>query len=77
MFSQENLRRYSVEVGLDTAAFGACLASSRPAARVLADRAVAERLGIDRTPTLVIGGEKIQGVPAYESLKAIVEARLK
>ncbi len=61
---QEDLQQYAADVGLDVAAFDACLASDRHLTEIDKDSAEAKRVGITGTPTFVIGkaaGDKLSG----------------
>jgi protein-disulfide isomerase len=68
-FRREVLDAIAARVGLDRAAFSACLDSGRYQATARAEAAAA---GIGSTPTLRVGGEEIRGVPAYEALAALI-----
>lgn len=64
--SQEQLGRdalitYATELGIDAAAFTACLDDPATRARVRADTDAGASLGIESTPTLFINGRKISG----------------
>jgi protein-disulfide isomerase len=70
-----DLKKYAAEVGLDVAAFDACLASDRHLAEIDKDSAEAKRVSITGTPTFVIGksgGDKLSGplVVGAQPLKA-------
>ncbi len=76
----EALDRYLVDLagqlGLDTEAFGACLASGEKRAGVLADQKAATDLGLTGTPTFFIAGEKKTGFLPYEEWKALLDKAL-
>ncbi len=71
-----NLKRFADEVGIDRARFDACVDARTHRAYVASEVDAARRLGIERTPTLQIGSQRIQGVPAYEDLRQAVERAL-
>ena len=60
-FTREDLLRYADDVGLDRAAFLACLDSDAPRAAIRRDVASATALGIDSTPTMYINGRTVRG----------------
>jgi protein-disulfide isomerase/uncharacterized membrane protein len=60
-FTREDLLRYGDAVGLDRAAFLACLDSDAPRAAIRQDVASGTRLGIDSTPTLYLNGRTVRG----------------
>ncbi len=65
------------QLGLDGEAFGACLASGRHRAGVLADQKLATDLGLTGTPTFFIDQEKIPGFISYEEWKNRLDEALK
>ncbi len=67
---------YAQELGLDLARFKADVASAEVAARVKADAADGETLGVRGTPTFFINGERFDGRSDYARLKAAVDASL-
>ena len=64
------------EIGLDVGRFKAAVASGKFKARIQEDDALASRLGIDGTPTLVVNGEKVVGAVPFENLKAVIDRKL-
>jgi protein-disulfide isomerase len=54
---------YAGQVGLDTREFAGCLRSDRYAREVSESRALGDMLGVRGTPTLVINGQRLGGVP--------------
>jgi protein-disulfide isomerase len=57
----EDVRSAAQEVGLDGPAFVACLKNGTARDRVNADRADGDRRGVDGTPTIFVGSQKIVG----------------
>jgi protein-disulfide isomerase len=68
--------RWGRELGLDMGRFKAAVASGKFKARIQEDDALASRLGIDGTPTLVVNGEKVVGAVPFENLKAVIDRQL-
>ena len=68
--------RWAKELGLDVGRFKAALASGKFKARIQEDDALAGRLGIDGTPTMVINGEKVVGAQPFEAFKAVIDRQL-
>jgi len=58
----ENLTRLAGKIGLDKAAMQKCLDEHRTLPLVLADARAGARLEITSTPTVFVGGRRIQGV---------------
>jgi protein-disulfide isomerase len=69
---RESVADIAAKAGLDTTAFADCLSSHRFRARVEADLAEGQRLGIEGTPTLFVNGQRLQGIQSLEKLRAQV-----
>jgi len=72
----EDLKRYAVDLGLDAAAFSACLDSSKYGERVRDGVAQGTRLGVNSTPTIYINGRMLQGAQPYETFAAVIDEEL-
>ncbi len=68
--------QYAADLGLDTAAFTACLDDHRFQAEVKADAVDADRLGLTGTPSFVINGRILIGAQPFESFKSIIDEEL-
>jgi protein-disulfide isomerase len=68
--------QYASDLGMDTAAFSACLDDHRYQAEVKADYADAVRIGLSGTPSFVINGRILVGAQPFERFKAIIDAEL-
>ncbi len=71
-FRRERLADIAELVGLDRAQFLAALDKPEYRDAVEAERAAAVDLTVNSTPTLVVNGELIRGVPTWESVDAII-----
>ena len=74
----DSLKEHAASLGIDPAAFSACLESSRYAARILQGIEEGRTLGIDSTPTLFINGRKIDGAlerPYYDYALVLEQER--
>jgi protein-disulfide isomerase len=58
-FSSENLKRFAEALGLETVAFDSCLDSGRYASRVGDDTDAAQRMGINKVPTILVNGREV------------------
>jgi protein-disulfide isomerase len=74
--SRENLDGYARTIGLDVKRFAQDLDTHVFAARVSKDKAMAEELGIEGTPTFFINGRRIMGARPMEFWKQMVEQEL-
>ncbi len=71
-----DLRKYAVEVGLDTAAFDECVRTRRHQAKVEADVQEAKRLGITGTPAFVVNGIMMSGLKSADDFDAVIKEEL-
>ncbi len=71
-FRRQRLADIAELVGLDRAEFLAALDKPEYRDAVEAERATAVDLTINSTPTLVVNGELIRGVPEWEDLDALI-----
>ena len=74
--SQENLKSYAKEVGLDVNAFERCLGSGKFRAVVQRDLMDGAQLGVTGTPTFFINGREISGNQPLEIFGAIIDEEL-
>jgi protein-disulfide isomerase len=73
-FSKDHLKRYAAEIALESQTFDACLDSGRYASVVRAETETGRQKGVTSTPTLMVNGQKLQGVPTFEQLRLYIEA---
>ncbi len=73
---QESIKRYSQEIGLNSASFEKCLADSSVAKAVDKDMEEANKLGVQGTPAFFINGRFIEGAYPYEVFKKIIDEEL-
>ena len=67
---------YASDLGLDTAAFVACLDSHRYQDEIQADGDEAARIGITGTPSFVINGRILIGALPLSDFKAVIDEEL-
>ena len=75
-FTNENLKDFGADAGLDGDALGACLQSGEYEPRIRGEREAAAALGIRYTPTVFINGEAMVGLMTYEAYAEKIEAAL-
>ena len=73
-FKRDRLLAIGRAVGVDEAAFAACLDTQAPAQAAQAETSEGRAAGVDATPTMFLNGTKIRGVPPYVDLKAAIDA---
>ena len=82
MFSRQSelgvvdLKRHAGELGMDQAAFDACLDSGRFAELVNADLTAGQQYGVSSTPTVFINGRAVMGAAPFETFNAIIREEL-
>jgi protein-disulfide isomerase len=74
--SVESLKQVAVDLGLDTAAFAACLDGDSYAQRVQDEAAEARNLGVSGTPTFLVNGTMIVGAQPFEAFQSAIESAL-
>jgi protein-disulfide isomerase len=70
--TRENFEEWASEIGLDVAAFQACLDDEAVAERVDADMAMGEKAGVGGTPSFFINGVQHQGIPSPAVIEGYV-----
>lgn len=71
-FSRPDLDVHANAVGLDVDAFNACMNGGQTKGIVRKDVEEGIRVGVNATPTLVINGRVVEGLPTPEQFDAIV-----
>ena len=64
--------RVADATGVDRAAWDACFARADVRSTIQASTTSAIAAGINSTPTLIVNGQKVVGVPAYDQLAALI-----
>jgi protein-disulfide isomerase len=75
-FSQDNLKRFAAELGLDSEQFDECLDSGKYESQVRDEFREAQRRRISSTPSILVDGQLIQNGSNYQVLQAAIEAAL-
>jgi protein-disulfide isomerase len=76
-FSIDNLKRFAVELGLDTQTFNQCVDSGKYQDLIKTETQDAVNKGIQSTPTFIIGEQTVEGAGSYSNLKSVIEAELR
>jgi protein-disulfide isomerase len=71
-----DLKKHAADLGLDAAAFGACLDSSKHGERVRDGVAEGSRLGVNSTPTIYVNGRVLSGAQPYDVIAAVIDEEL-
>jgi len=75
-FSQDNLKQFAGQLGLDEDAFSQCLDSGKYTDIVQQEKQMAQQLGIQSTPTFVINGRPVVGAQPFENFQQVIESIL-
>lgn len=67
-------RDYARAVSLDLARYDECMESARYSARIEASVREGERLGVNSTPTFIVGNRRYPGFMAYDALRALIDS---
>jgi protein-disulfide isomerase len=67
---------YAGDMGLDVAAFRACLESGQFAAQIAQEMQEGQAAGVGGTPSFLINGQLIVGAYAYAEFERRIEAEL-
>jgi predicted DsbA family dithiol-disulfide isomerase len=74
--TEDALKKSATELKLDADAFGRCLGAHSFAKQVDADMALAEKLGIQATPYLLVNGRIVEGAQPLDAFKEIIDDEL-
>ena len=75
-FSDTKLQGFATGLGLDGAAFGACLADGRYQSRIADDLAAGQAAGVTGTPAFLINGRLLVGAYPYADIAAAIDQAL-
>ncbi|KKU04432.1 MAG: DSBA oxidoreductase [Parcubacteria group bacterium GW2011_GWA2_45_30] len=75
--SNENIKKWADEIGLDIAQFNQCLDSGKYMDEVAKDLADGQAAGVTGTPGTFVNGRLVSGALPYAQFEAIIEAELK
>jgi protein-disulfide isomerase len=71
-----DLKQAAADLGLDTAAFNACVDSRKYKAQVDADIKAGNEVGVDGTPAFFINGRMVSGAQPFSLFKRIIDEEL-
>ncbi len=76
LLSENNLKKYAKEIGLNEGNFSSCLASGKFDEAIKADTAQGETAGVTGTPAFFINGRFLGGAFPFDSFKEIIDMEL-
>lgn len=72
----DNLKQYAADIGLDVAAFNACLDSGEFAGDVRKDTSDGKKAGVSGTPAFFVNGRFMSGAQPFAKFKTVIDAEL-
>jgi predicted DsbA family dithiol-disulfide isomerase len=75
-FSEENLKSFAAELGLDSVAFDECFDSGRGESLAQQETSQSQQMGVSSTPTFMLNDIAIRGALPYESFRQAIEDEL-
>ncbi len=75
-FTNDDLKTWAANAGLNTGQFNQCLDSGKYASVVDEDMQAGNTAGVSGTPTFFINGEMIVGAQPFDSFKALIDKNL-
>lgn len=63
----------ATELGVDGAAFAACLDDPASEQAVVAERAAAARLGVNSTPNFIVNGQLLRGALPFRAFEELIK----
>ncbi len=76
VFSRQNLVAFAQELGLDLEAFTSCLDTGKYRQKVISQREEGQALGVQGTPTFIIGRYLVRGAQPYEVFRQAIDQAL-
>ena len=74
--SDDDLKKYASELGLNVEAFAACYSSGKFRADVEKDAAEGAKVGVKGTPAFFVNGRFLSGAQPFEAFKTIIDDEL-
>jgi protein-disulfide isomerase len=71
-----DLKQHAADLGLDAAAFNACVDSRKYSADVQADIEAGVEAGVDATPAFFINGRMVSGAQPFDVFKRVIDEEL-
>jgi len=75
-FSNDNLKRFAGDVGLDGVAFSTCLERAEDLPAIQQDLATARAEGITATPSFKLNGQRLVGARSIDAFVQVIDAEL-
>jgi protein-disulfide isomerase len=73
-FSKDNLKKFAADLGLDSAAFDACLDSGKYTQQIASDTTMAQQIGVQSTPSFLVNGTPLVGAQPIEKFEQLINS---
>src|SRR5262249_15602643 len=74
--TEDNLKAYAKDLGLDTAKFDECLAKKSYAKEIDKDVADGAKVGVSGTPAFFVTGRMLSGAQPFDKFKEVIDEEL-
>ena len=71
--SEQNLKAYAAEIGLDTQRFNTCLETGEHSSTVERERTTALEQGFRSVPSFTVNDQRLIGPPSFDQLVAVID----
>jgi len=75
-FSKDNLKKFAVELKLDTQAFNECMDSGKYTQLITDQTNFARQLGVQSIPSFLVNGQGVVGAQPFDSFKQLIDGFL-
>jgi len=75
-FSKDNLKKFAVELKLDTKDFNECMDSGKYTQLITDQTNFARQLGVQSTPSFLVNGQGVVGAQPFDSFKQLIDGLL-
>lgn len=73
-FTNDDVKSWAKELGLNTGEFNSCFDSGKHNARIDADAAYGQTVGVSGTPTFYVNGTELVGAQPFDAFKTAIDA---
>ncbi len=74
--SDEDLKKYATELGLDVEAFNTCFTSGKFKSAIRQDEKEGRQIGVTGTPAFFVNGRFLSGAQPFDKFKVIIDDEL-
>jgi protein-disulfide isomerase len=75
-FSKDNLKKFAIDLNLDTKAFDECLDSGKYTQAVQESTQTAQSIGVRSTPAFLVNGQPMMGAQPFTAFQQVIDGFL-